>query len=302
MHSILRHGFAVVLIASASSPALAGLPANYQATFALSPGIFGGLKTGNPIFDGDRVFTGAWGDQGIPHARTLTTDVASFTTAPDGSVTPNWGAFAYDENRDRGGLGPHSFGGTFAFGCGLPVTGCASGSHTDSAAHVFGTGMGARVSLTDLYAKATTEASWARGFSLDPYASFTFSGFATVSITGDDTPLQGGTRVQNGGGDGMTTSSMTFGDLLGRARTIIGASVWGGNSIFADIAYTMRADGLMSMTITNNSDATLLGRLNAGTYVDLSPPIPEPETWLMLLAGAGIVGAASRRRQRSLAA
>jgi hypothetical protein len=95
---------------------------------------------------------------------------------------------------------------------------------------------------------------------------------------------------------------MTFGDLLGRARTIIGASVWGGNSIFADIAYTMRADGLMSMTITNNSDATLLGRLNAGTYVDLSPPIPEPETWLMLLAGAGIVGAASRRRQRSLAA
>lgn len=48
MHSILRHGFAVVLIASASSPALAGLPANYQATFALSPGIFGGLKQATP--------------------------------------------------------------------------------------------------------------------------------------------------------------------------------------------------------------------------------------------------------------
>ncbi|MGE5866597.1 MAG: hypothetical protein ACM32J_16095, partial [Rhizobacter sp.] len=98
MHPILRHGFAVVLIASASSQALAGVPASYQATFSLSPGIFGRLKTGTPHFDGDRQFTGAWDDYGIPHARTLTTDVASYSTAPDGSVTPNWGAFAYDEN------------------------------------------------------------------------------------------------------------------------------------------------------------------------------------------------------------
>ncbi|MGE5866311.1 MAG: PEPxxWA-CTERM sorting domain-containing protein [Rhizobacter sp.] len=30
--------------------------------------------------------------------------------------------------------------------------------------------------------------------------------------------------------------------------------------------------------------------------------MPEPATWLMLLAGAGIVGAASRRRARSTAA
>lgn len=302
MHLRLLHGLAAACIAVASAPSLAGLPANYQASFTVSPGILARLKTGSPEFDGDRVFTGAWEDPGAPDARTLTTDLASYTTGPDGTVTPNWGAYAFDENRDRGVLLPHSLGRTIAFGCGLPVTGCASGSHTDSAAQVSETAMRARVSLTDLYARATTEASWARGFSLDPYASFTFSGFATVSITGDDVPLQEGSRVRNAGDDWLTISSMTFGDLLGRARTIIGASVWGNNSVFADIDYLMRADGLMSMTITNNSDATLLGRLNAGTYVDLSPPIPEPETWLMLLAGAGIVGAASRRRQRSLAA
>ncbi|WP_235581989.1 PEP-CTERM sorting domain-containing protein [Rhizobacter sp. Root1221] len=30
----------------------------------------------------------------------------------------------------------------------------------------------------------------------------------------------------------------------------------------------------------------------------MSAPVPEPETWLLLLAGAGIVGFTARKRQQ----
>lgn len=294
----LPSAFAAIAIALAAAPAFATSPADYSASFKMTTGNLSLLKTGNPMFDGDRHFTGAWTDYGQQNARTLTTDLASYSTGPDGqSFIPTWGDYGYDENRGRGGLGPHSFGETNAIACGSPG-GCATGSRTASSASVFHDHMGASVSRTTLYAQADTYASWARSFSLDPYASFTFSGLATVSILGDDAPLQRGTRFSNDRDSWMTVSSMTFGDLLGRARTAIGASLWGNNSIFADIDYVMGADGLMSMTITNNSDATLLGRINAGTYVNVSPPIPEPATWLMLLAGAGLVGSAARRGAR----
>lgn len=296
MNPILRRAAIAAFIALGSSPALAFSPADYGASFKMTPGNLSLLKTGNPMFDGDRVFTGGWTGDGHQDARTYTTDLASFSTGPDGqSFIPTWGGYGYGENRGRGGMGPHSFGETHAFACGS-VGGCATGSHTASSSSVFHDRIGASVSLTDTYAKANTQASWARSFALDPFSSFTFSGVATVSITGDEAPLQGGTRIRNDSDAWMTISSMTFGDLLGRATAVLGASLWGDNSAFADIDYTMGADGLMSMTITNNSNATLLGRLNAGAYVDLSPPIPEPATWLMLMAGAGLVGVSARRR------
>lgn len=42
----------------------------------------------------------------------------------------------------------------------------------------------------------------------------------------------------------------------------------------------------------------LRGTFNAGSYVAVSAPVPEPETWLLLLAGAGIVGFTARKRQQ----
>jgi hypothetical protein len=296
MNPIVRCAAIAAFIAVGSSPALAFSPADYGASFKMTSGNLSLLKTGNPLFDGDRVFTGNWLSNSQPDARTGTLDLASFSTGPDGqSFIPTWGDYGHDDNRGRGGLGPLSFGESFAYACGSPG-GCATGSHTASTSQVFHDYISAKVSLTDLYAKANTQASWTRSFALDPFASFTFSGLATVSITGDEAPLQGATRIRNDSDAWMTVSSMTFGDLLGRVNAVLGTSLWGDNSAFADIDYTMGADGLMSMTITNNSNATLLGQLNAGAYVDLSPPIPEPATWLMLMAGAGLVGVSARRR------
>ena len=153
MQPSFRRACAALLIALAGGPVLAFTPADYSASFQLTSGNLAVLKTGVPVFDGDRHFTGAWTDFGLQDARTLTTDLASFSTGADGqSFIPTWGTSGYDENRGRGGQGPHRFGESFAYTCGLPG-GCATGTHTASTAWVFGESMGAEVSLTDLYAK-----------------------------------------------------------------------------------------------------------------------------------------------------
>jgi len=40
----------------------------------------------------------------------------------------------------------------------------------------------------------------------------------------------------------------------------------------------------------------LTGQLGAGAYVNVSAPVPEPATVALMLAGVGLVGAATRRR------
>jgi hypothetical protein len=299
MHPVLRlTAAAAAAFTLAGAMTAAHASSHYSAGFAMTSGNLSVLRTGNPMFDGDRTFTGSWTDGGTPHARTLTTDLASYSVGAGGAIVPVWGAFGYDENRGIGGLGPLSFGESHAFGCGLPGGACASGSYTASSASIFHDGMAARVTVNERAAQVDTEAMWSRGFSLDAGASFTFSGLATVGITGDDALIGLGQRVSTDSDAWMTVSSFTFGDALGRARTTLGASVWGANSVLTGISYLLQPDGLMSMTITNNSGAALLGRINAGSYVDLSPPIPEPATSLMLAAGAALVAGAARRRGR----
>jgi hypothetical protein len=54
-------------------------------------------------------------------------------------------------------------------------------------------------------------------------------------------------------------------------------------------------------TIDTGCSGILAGSngLSGGTVVS---PIPEPETYAMLLAGLGVIGFVARRRQRNLAA
>jgi len=95
-----------------------------------------------------------------------------------------------------------------------------------------------------------------------------------------------------------------LGDLFDRVRTTIGASIWslgaGLNDVFS---YSVGSGGLLALTIINHSDSVPCGSLSAGSFVTVSPPVPEPKAWLLLLlllllAGAGIVGFTAGKRQQ----
>ena len=61
-------------------------------------------------------------------------------------------------------------------------------------------------------------------------------------------------------------------------------------------------DGGPNSLAYHRIDSDVTGRyifqVRGGNVLPPSPPIPEPETWAMLLAGLGIVGAAAKRRRR----
>jgi hypothetical protein len=66
-------------------------------------------------------------------------------------------------------------------------------------------------------------------------------------------------------------------------------AVWHGNA-FAGRAYLLRADGMRILDYVNPDGHSL--------YV---ATVPEPETYAMMLVGAGLVGGMAARRRRQMA-
>ncbi len=115
-------------------------------------------------------------------------------------------------------------------------------------------------------------------FTLDQSQSFTpsvtgigsFSGFS-VSLVSYSNP---------GYSAGLTT-------LLSNAAS---GSTWSGSQTTGNMYY--------QLNITGNANA---GSLYVASLSGVTAPVPEPETYAMLLAGLGLVGAVSRRRKTKLA-
>lgn len=262
----------------------------YDARFALEDGRLPALRTGSPVFDGPHSLGGEWTNRGSIDATSNSRDLLSSAVNPDtGVLEHTWGQSNHSDNMHRAGGPPIYMGESHAY-----INGPNDWTHTNVAATVGWTTLRAGVELTDRQADANARATFTRDFSLDAHSSFTFSGFATIDIVGDANPLSAFTAYDTNG----SFASLTLGDLFGRVRTTIGASIWGLGSGLTDIfSYSVGPGGLLALTITNNSDAALQGSINAGSYVNVSPPIPEPETWLLLLAGASIVGFTARKRK-----
>jgi microcystin-dependent protein len=85
------------------------------------------------------------------------------------------------------------------------------------------------------------------------------------------------------GGNGQTTFALP--DL--RDRIVVG---WGGNTVYGERL------GANSVTLTEANLPT-----HTHSLPDVAPPVPEPATWAMMIAGFAMAGAALRRRQAALA-
>lgn len=268
---------------------LAQADTTYSANFALQDSL-PLLRTGNPNWDGPNSLPGAWTSFNNVDATVNSRDLLSSAVNPaTGALEQTWGQQNHSDNLHRTDGPPLTMGESQAH-----ILGPNEWTHTTAAASVNRTSLGANVTLTDRYANADARATWSRDFSLDAHSSFTFSGLATVGISGDSNPLSAATTFNSND----SFASLTLGDLFGRVRTTIGANISDVGSGLGNLfSYSVGPGGLLALTITNNGDSALRGSLNAGSYVAVSAPVPEPEAWLLLLAGAGIVGFTARKRK-----
>lgn len=254
------------------------------------------LRTGIEGFDGPGMLNGQWAPSKTGSAEAHTRDLAGTAVDPaTGATVPVWGAIEGAANDHSTNGSPLSFGTGHARVIGPPWT------HTKASATRAERYLGASAELSDVPATANAWASWNQDFWIDPSTSFTFSGIATLAITGDVAPLDAATSFA-GGGD-ASFASLTYADALGRARVSIGATLFNlASGLQGVYDYSVGPNGLLSLTVTNTGTTRLFGNLSAGSYLDvnttglaLAAPVPEPSTWLMLLGGVALVGGVARR-------
>jgi hypothetical protein len=287
---------ALAALAFGSASLAQATTASYSAGFTLEAGL-PRLLSGNPNFDGPDSLPGRWTSIGANNAEVRSTDLLSTSVDPDtGAVVPNWGTTNYSANRNRSSGPPFSMGQSFAH-----VPGPGQVSQTTGYASVGWSSLTALVEQNGFKSESTAAASWQREFSLDAHSSFTFSGIATLGLSGDAGPLDAITTFDLGAGSSF--ASLTLGDVLGRVRTSIGATISDMQAGLGNIfSYSQGPNGLLSLTITNNGDTELRGSLNAGSYVSVAAPVPEPEVWASMLLGLGLMGSVLRKRAKTSSA
>ncbi|WP_056665758.1 PEP-CTERM sorting domain-containing protein [Rhizobacter sp. Root1221] len=287
---------ALAALAFGSASLAQASTAAYSANFALEGGL-PRLLTGNPNFDGPDSLDGRWTTIGTQNAEVRSRDLLSTSIDADtGAVVQNWGNTNYSANKNRSSGPPLSMGQSVAH-----VPGAGQVSQTSAFAGVNYDRLTAQVEQNTLLSESTAAATWQRGFSLDAHSSFTFSGIATLGLGGDAGPLDAITTFDLGAGSSF--ASLTLGDVLGRVRTSIGATISDMQAGLGNIfSYSQGPNGLLSLTITNNGDSELRGSLTAGSYVSVAAPVPEPEVWASMLLGLGLMGSVLRKRAKTATA
>ncbi|CAN7304076.1 PEP-CTERM sorting domain-containing protein [Rhizobacter sp. LjRoot28] len=141
-------------------------------------------------------------------------------------------------------------------------------------------------------------AEWRRGFSLGAGVTMSFATLCTLSILGDALPLEAATWFNIDATNSF--ASLTMADLGNRVSASLFASITSayGGSLSDVFSYRLGDGGSFVLSITNPTDNVMTGWMNAGTYVDVSAPIPEPGTVVLLALGVAVVSVSARRSRR----
>jgi len=116
------------------------------------------------------------------------------------------------------------------------------------------------------------------GFTLSPMTLAVFSAYASAEIAGG---IDASANVSLG-----TSGPGASGSGWQHSYAYIHLSDWGG--IYSD-------SGTLTTSFLNLTGGDMAGNLYANAYA--SAPIPEPETYALMLAGLGLVGWMARRRR-----
>lgn len=161
----------------------------------------------------------------------------------------------------------------------------------------------------------SASALWYRSFALDPFASLTFSGRASVlnpqqvaPVLGFSTDATWPERYSNSG----TVRYSAPGDL--DVGLLIQAQIFNDNPLDAgdpsqgrtphadDFSYSIDSFGVLSLAVHNRSADTLFGNFELMAFAEIVPPpaVPEPATAAMMALGALTLVVGRRRRDGSL--
>lgn len=147
------------------------------------------------------------------------------------------------------------------------------------------------------------EASSASGFAFGQATlslNFTLSKNAMLVLSADVKSSAQTTRGKTAAGDERGYGGGIIQFTSSDNGSSMGSSGWISSNAFGDLANQVDTDSKMLAGFYNNNGAqfNLVGKLWAEARAE-SPltPVPEPETYAMLLAGLGILGLLQRRRR-----
>ena len=268
--------------------------ATYQAGFTLDE--MPRLSTGD---SGPGTIDGRWNDDRESSVYVSTREVVGLDTLPEtGEVIPVFGNYLHNQIGETLPSGPLDFGNSTYY-----IYGPSELTRTSARAEIGSAHLSAQVEVRDVPAEGWSGAHWLRSFWLAAGASFTFSGLASLDITGDVPALDAAPTIAGG----ASFLSMVYQDAAGRAGVDLSATLRGDLPLPDDpFAYSFAPDGRMSITVTNRGTTDMLGNIRVAAYAqsdfaNVSAAVPEPATWLMLFGGVALVAGTTRRRKQAAA-
>jgi hypothetical protein len=160
-------------------------------------------------------------------------------------------------------------------------------------------------------ASVLAAASAANALSFETFAGTPFTEYFSVTPTGDDKLILSVSGLSSQFSSltfeiGTTTSPTMVSVTAGTTGAIVkGAFNDRSNktvSFLGDTSYTLKIDGVTKSAIPGTFGVVSISALGATVAALPVSPVPEPESYAMLLAGLGVIGTIARRRLKVNAA